>query len=249
MDRLKISAFRAWDDPQRSRIFLHEHAQVLRDAGVLDALPHDPSWCDDEDCIVVVAEHPTLGMVSGCRIQLNKPDRPLPFMKCLLPIIPDLDSKAACSMAHEPAELCGLWVAHRFLGHGMPWLVTAAAVSVMSQVNIARTLCLAAEYSMQYALKNGFRILHDIGENGSINFPVPGIRSFALVLNDPIHLSAACEVERQRLISLRLSPARTRVETLKGRPFEVYYDLKLRQRVIPLSPASRNEFDQKRRSA
>lgn len=249
MDRLKISAFRAWDDPQRSRTFVAEHAQVLRDIGVLEALPQNTSWCDDEDCIVVVAEHPELGMVSGCRIQLASQDAQLPILSSLAPLVPDVEAKLDHLLGSRTAELCGLWVAHRFARQGVPWLVTAAAVAVLNQLEVETIFCLSAEYSSPYVIRNGFKIQVHVGSNGAIEFPIPGIRSYALALTDPIQLGSANLAERQRLISLRITPSQLRQEWLKARPFEVYYDLQLRQRVIPLTPPGADPSRAERKSA
>jgi hypothetical protein len=249
MDRLKITAFRAWDDPQRAKTFAFEHAQVLRDVGVIDALPQDTSWCDDESCIVVVAEHPELGMVGGCRIQLAKEGIPLPFVRSLAPLVPNLHEQAVQLLGKGSSELCGLWVASRFTGHGVPWLVTSAAVAVLNQIEVGTVLCLAAEYSAQYAMRNGFQIQPQVGSQGSVAFPIPSIRSYALALTDPFYLSAASTSERQRIISLRIKPSQHRTEWLKGSAFDVYYDIQLRQRVIKLTPPGPDQEAAARRSA
>jgi hypothetical protein len=249
MDRITIRAFRAAEEPKLSSTYVEEHARVLRDVGVLDSLPQDHGWCLEDDCIVVVAEHPTLGMVGGCRLQMAKPGRPMPFELHLRPLEEHLTTKTAGLLSERCAELCGLWVAHRFAGHGLPWFLTAAAVSLAIQLPVDSLVCLAAEYSMDYACRNGFIRMLEVGDGGAFTFPTPDIRSFALINNEPIGLGYARMEERQRLISLRLNPNQARVELMKEKPFEVYYSLKLQQKVIPFQPYLSREEQARRRSA
>lgn len=249
LERITIRAFRAAEEPRLCSIYVEEHARVLQDVGVLESLPQDLDWCMQVDCIVVVAEHPTLGMVGGCRLQMAKPGRPMPFEKHLRPLDELFVAKTEGKLADRCAELCGLWVAHRFSGHGLPWLLTASAVSLSIQLPVDSLVCLAAEYSMEYACRNGFIRMLDVGDGGAFIFPTPDIRSFALVNNEPIGLGYARTEERQRLISLRLNPNQARIEHMKGKSFEVYYGLKLQQKVIPFLPYLSRTEQARRRSA
>ena len=201
--------------------------------GVLDSLPQDNGWALDEDCLVVIAEHPVLGMVGGCRLQMAKPGRSLPFEIHIQPLQKELDGTPVDLLSEKCAELCGLWVAHRFAGHGLPWYLTAAAVSLAIELPIDSLVCFAAEYSSDYACRNGFIKMLSIGDQGAFTFPTPDIRSFALINNEPIGLGYAGTEERQRLISLRLNPNQSRVEKMKDVHFDVHYCLKLQQGVHP----------------
>ncbi|GEM_PF-856730 len=249
MERISIKAFRASEDPIRANRFLGEHQRVLQDAGVSSALPSDDSWTYEDECAVITAEHPTLGMVGGCKIKLVKSGRQLPFEKHLLPLETDLRAKANDALLEGGSELCGLWVAQRYAGHGLPWYLTAAATSIASQLSVRSIVCLAAEYSMDYAIRNGFVKMTEVGMAGQFIFPIPSIRSYALINREPISLQHARSVERQRLISLRLNPNQVRLEPIKGQLVEVAYSLKLDQKVIPISQVLNDEARVARRSA
>jgi hypothetical protein len=229
--------------------YAKEHGQVLLDAGVLESFDQDHSWCMDEDCIVVVAEHPELGMVGGCRMQLSSTGTQLPFEVHLKKYDDKLKEKTSALVNTNSAELCGLWVAQRFAGHGLPWYLTASAMAITIQLPVDSVFCFAAEYSMDYACRNGFIRFRDVGDQGCFPFPTPDIKSYLLVNPEPISLQFALQEERQRLVSLRLSPNQMRLEQLKGRPFEVYYSLKIHNKVIPIHPQQLDAVDLKRLSA
>lgn len=249
MEQIIIRAFRATDDPSRCARFVEEHRSVLSDIGVAEILPKDMSWASDESTIVIVAEHPTLGMVGGCRLQFAGSTERLPFHQFLAPIEPDVLAKVAGHISGECGELCGLWVAHRFTGRGLPWILTSAAISVSTQTEAQSFICLSAEYSMEYACRNGFRPVKEVGQDGGIAFPIPTIRSFLLVNNDPIGLRCASDRERYKQFSLRLTPDQRRIEQPKDLPVEVQYLLKLPQHIIPLHKTEVQRPGSQRKSA
>lgn len=88
---------------------------------------------------------------------------------------------------------------------------------------------------MEYACRNGFRPVTEVGTNGWVEFPIPTIKSFLLVNTDPIGLRSASDRERYKQISLRLTPDQRRIEQPKDEPIEVQYLLQLPQRVIKLN--------------
>jgi len=234
MEQITIRAFQATDDPIRCELFVQEHRKVLSDIGVADVLPVDTSWALDESTIMVVAEHPTLGMVGGCRLQFSDQTERLPFHQYLVSLEPDVLAKVQRHITGKCGELCGLWVAHRFTGRGLPWILTSAAISVTTQTSAQSFICLSAEYSMDYACRNGFRPVKEVGVDGGVAFPIPTIRSLLLVNNDPIGLRSAADRERYKQLSLRLTPDQRRIEQPKEDPIEVHYSLKLPQRIIPI---------------
>jgi len=249
MERLIIKAFRATEDPDRCVRFTEEHRRVLTDIGVADVIPHDLSWTEDDATIVIVAEHPILGMVGGCRLQFAVDKVQLPFFQHLSLIEPDIITKFGDIIPGACGELCGLWVAHRYARHGLPWILTSAAISVSTQTNIGSFVCLSAEYSKEYACRNGFKCMTHIGDNGALPFPTPDIRSFPLVNTDPIGLRSATDRERYKQFSLRLTPDQRRIEQPRDAPVEVQYILKLPQRVIRLNPKVTEDPKQQRRIA
>jgi hypothetical protein len=247
MEKITIKAIRAVDSKEDTIGSIIEHTRVLEDIGVTSALRLDFSWCLDPETVLILAFHESLGMVGGCRIQYGYDLKNLPIYKHLLPFESDLDKKLGEPGDERCFELAGLWVAHRFSGHGLPWLLTAAAVSVLNQINAERVYCFAAEYSLDYATKKGFEVLENVGSHGMVDFPIPGIKSYVLLNRSTAALRSAHDMERDRLVGLRLSPDQVRTETIKDRSIEVVYRLKLPQRVISLVPLA--GYQKKQRSA
>ena len=227
MEKITIRAFSPSIDRESTIRYVIEHARVLEAMGVYQALHMNYAWCADPDSSVVVAEHEQLGIVGGVRLQRSKPELPLPMEHMLSPLDEGVRTTMSLLQPHGNAEICGLWNAHRFAGRGVPMLLTAAAVSLASQLRLRSIVSISASYSMEYLVSCGFTSLRSLGNDGEFTFPVPSIRSFAMVNTDLFGLEKAAEPQRQRLISLRLQPEQVRVEMPKRTELEVQYRLVL----------------------
>jgi hypothetical protein len=221
-----ISAFRAAEHPQLCERYLAEHRKVLEDFGVLQVVKESDPWQLSND-VVLVAEHSELGLIGGIRIQRRTSARPLPLEKAIANIDPKITSAIDVYDEDDCGEICGLWNAHRFAGHGIPQLLSLAAISVANQTGIRTLFCFVAHYTLRHALKGGFIIMEQFGEGGALNYPIPQIKSFPMVIPDTILLEAAPAQYRQKLISLRCRPVQERIESPTGIPYGVRYQLLL----------------------
>lgn len=232
MDQITIKAFRAVDDRVRCARYLMEHIRVLEDIGVVSALKPDISWCTDPDIVVVVAEHETLGMVAGIRLHTAGPGKVLPMEQAVRNFDPAITPRMAELQASRTGEVAGLWNAHRFAGRGVPSLLFEAVVSIANQMKLGSLVTFVAEYVAPYAAKCGFLMMDELHDGGNYVYPVPSIRTHAMVLHDPLTLSAAKPMSRQRIIGLRMRPTRSRMERPKSAAIEVSYSLVLDRALI-----------------
>lgn len=227
MHKISIRAFHAVQDRESSKRYLAEHAQVLKDIGVTSVIKPDETWMDDPDIVCVVAEHAELGMVAGIRLQRSKLGQSLPMERSLRELDPKVTPAMDVLRPQGNAELGALWNAHRFAGHGVPFLLISAAVSIANQIGLRSIVCLVAEYVSPYCAMNGFQKIAELGEKGEYVFPIPTIRSHAMVLPDVNCLDNAQDHERHRAFSLRLRPEQRRTEVPKQTLLVVTYDLLL----------------------
>jgi len=220
-----ISAFRATDHPELCERYIVGHRKVLDDFGVLQVIQPDRSWTRSPDCIVLMAEHSELGLVGGIRIQLREDGAALPMEKAIAPLDAGITDALDAFGGRRCGELCGLWNANHFGGYGLPVVLSQAAVSVAVQANYDVLFTFAAHYTLRLAIKCGFSIVEEIGEGGAVTYPLPRIKSFAMVLPDTALLAVAPTNHRQRMISLRCRPRQIRIESPSGAPYAVRYEL------------------------
>jgi hypothetical protein len=227
MEKITIRAFRAPDDQDMCQRYVEEHSRVLTDLGVSQIVKYDESWRHDRDTIVFVALHPELGLVSGIRLQRAKVNHPMPMEKALSKIEPSVSETLAPWMLSGNAELGALWNAHRYAGNGLPHLLIAAAVATANQADLEAVVCLVAEYIAPYCSATGFRNIENLGNKGEFVYPLPNIRSYAMMVSDVRSLSGAEPGERRRALSLRMRPEQIRIEQPKRTILEVSYELLL----------------------
>lgn len=224
-EKIVLRAFRATDDRERSLQYVREHTKVLEDIGVFNVIQPDLSWCSDPDVIVLVAEHETLGMVAGIRVHKASSRKELPMQRCMAELDDSAPYLLATLVQEGTAEIAGLWNAHRFAGRGVPKLLMEAAVSVATQIGVRTLVTFIAEYVAPYAASSGFVMMDSLENGGIFVYPVPGIRTHAMVLPDILTMCNAPSEDRKRIVSLRLRPYQKREEHPKGKTLEVEYRL------------------------
>ncbi|MCB0765504.1 MAG: hypothetical protein KDB84_12400, partial [Flavobacteriales bacterium] len=118
---------------------------------------------------------------------------------------------------------------------GLPSLLAFAAVSLANQLGIRSMVCLVAHYTLRHALRVGFTVMGDVGEEGTFTYPIPSIKAIAMVIPDVITLTTAHIAQRQQLFSLRLRPAQLRIENVSGTDLMICYDLSLGGLLVDLT--------------
>lgn len=224
-ERVTIRAFRAVDDPGRCATFVSEHSRVLEDIGVFAALKPDTSWCTDPSVVVIVAEHPNLGMVAGIRVHEASLGTALPMQRALVSLDASVVGILDELLPHGNAEIAGLWNAHRFAGRGVPLLLMEACVAVASRIGVRTMVTFIAEYVAPYAAKTGFSLMASLECGAIFTYPVAEIRTHAMVLGDVLTMAAAESHHRKRILSLRLRPYQRRAERPKAFDLDVQYEL------------------------
>ena len=225
METITIKAFKAVDDRVRCARYLLEHIKVLEDIGVASALKPDISWCTDPNVIVIVAEHIELGMVAGMRLHLQPGELGLPMERSLVSLEPSMPGRMAALIPEGRAEIAGLWNAHRFAGRGIPLLLISSGVALSGMLGVSALVCVAAEYIVPHTRSVGFTTLAHIGDAGLFRYPLEHMRSFAMVVMDPLTLESADARVRHRILSLRIQPAQRRSEEPKMKRLDVHYDI------------------------
>jgi hypothetical protein len=234
--KLTIRAFRAVDEPATCALFVSRHRAVLESIGISNVTTNNDTWCQDPDTYVIVAESPLHGMVGGIRLEVSRGGRLLPITRALVGMDPRIEQRIEELSRNGTAEICGLWNDHLINGRGLPILLSFAAVSIANQINIGSLTCLVAHYTLRHALRVGFTLMEDIGDGGTFTYPIPSIKAIAMVIPDSISLDTATIANRQQLLSLRVRPEQTKIQSPSGYPLEVTYSLIVDRKIISITP-------------
>lgn len=249
-ERISLKAFSAPDEPGLCEEFLLEHRKVLTDIGVDQLVATEETWMTDPNCFVIVARHSTEGMVGGIRLQLAVPGVDLPMVAAIEKTCPQVHEAMDELLPWGNGEVCGLWAAHRFLGKGVPALLSKAVTAISVAAGARRMVCFVAHYTQKYPAKNGFVVMENVGDNGFFpSYPIPRITTIAMVNPDTMLLDHATNEHRLSIYSLRLRPEQTRIESYGECSLEVQYSMRINAHVHDLYAYQQIEAQYLRASA
>jgi hypothetical protein len=235
VDRITLQAFCAPDEPGLCAEFLREHRNVLTDFGVNEIVATENPWVNDPNCYVIVALHAEHGMVGGIRLQLASTGVKLPMTEIIEKTHPSVNDAMAELLPWGNGEVCGLWAAHRYLGKGVPTLLSKAVTTISVAAGARRMVCFVAHYTQKYPAKNGFIVMDNVGDHGFFpSYPIPRITTIAMVNPDTLLLEYASHEQRQSIYSLRLRPEQTRIELYGDCALEVEYKMRISANVHDL---------------
>lgn len=235
MDQITLKAFLAPDEPELCQEFLKEHRMVLADFGISNVTTNNEAWMHDPGCYVIVAQHATMGMVGGIRLQLDHPGSPLPMAEAIRKRDPRIDEALAEIQPYGNGEVCGLWNAHRCNGKGIPVLLSQAVTAISVAAGARKMVCFVAHYTQKHPARNGFVVMDQIGDHGYFpKYPIDRIIAIAMINPDTVLLEHASLAQRQLIYSLRLRPEQIRVEQPGSFPMEVTYQMRLTSNIHDL---------------
>lgn len=234
-DRIVLHAFKAPDEPGLCAEFLREHRKVLTDFGVNEIIATENPWVSDPNCYVIVALHEEHGMVGGIRLQLAEPGVNLPMTDIIEKTHPHVHAAMDELLPWGNGEVCGLWAAHRYLGKGVPTLLSKAVTTIAVAAGAGRMVCFVAHYTQKYPAQNGFIVMENVGDHGFFPaYPIPRITTIAMVNPDTMLLEHASLEQRLSIYSLRLRPEQTRMEHVGNTSMEVAYKMRINANVHDL---------------
>jgi hypothetical protein len=250
MELIDLIAFRAPERPDLCIEYLREHRKVLADFGITGVSSNSTDWLNDRECIVIVALHERLGMVGGIRLQRSHEGDPLPIEHSLRKLAPSIADEIAALRPHGVGEVCGLWNANRYAGHGVPVLLSHAITAVSLPSGMKRMVCLVAHYTERHPRTNGFVRMEGLGEKGTFpKYPIPSHTAVAMVNPDTTLLPHATEAQRHLLFSLRLRPDQVAAQAPAGKLLEVHYHLRLSASHVGLTEYNAVQIHRMRHSA
>lgn len=226
---VKLRAFKAIDDPETCKKFLKGHGEILTNIGVNKVTSSQASWVENPGTYVLVVEdidsHEVLG---GARIDTSYGNQRLPIASATADMDPKILGLIEKEAKQGTGEICGLWNSRKVAGMGFgSHYLTRAAVALSALVEVKSLFALAAPYTISIAKYFGYKIIYDVGNDGTFYYPKLDLLATAMKLDDTVVLDSADDFEKERVNSLRVDPTQTFKETLKRREVTVKYDLQI----------------------
>lgn len=226
LQRFKIRAFRAIDEPVLCEEYIKGHVKVLTDFGIANITSNNNEWTKHPHiyCLGLFSEFDEL--LSGIRIQLADGNNPLPIETA----IGKMDKKIynlveKYSRNGGIGELSGLWVNNRLRGLSVGWYMVRAAIASSLQLNFKTMIGICGNVTLKMFNSVGFIVEKGLGNNGQFLYPNDELIAHAVGILDAISLEHAVEYDKNIMQQLRNQYIQTRIEKDSKTHIQIDYNL------------------------
>lgn len=228
--KLKISVFRALENPRLCEKYVEGHARVLAIYGITMITSAKAVWIDDPNTYVILVESENgEKLYGGARIQVAEGTYELPIENAVKKFDPTVLDLVNNSMPAGSGELCGLWNSREVAGLGIGSIYLGrVGVAVAMRLNLTTLFALCAPATVKNCMRVGFSVETRIGDKGGFFYPKEGLIATAVTLHDVQTLSLAEPEEREKIFDLRDNPIQEKEEVgPRGKLLDVDYNLVL----------------------
>lgn len=229
---LKVRVFRAIDYPEECMQYVNGHRKVLEAYGVTKVTSASVDWMYEPYAyLITVTSDDGDKVYGGCRIQLAGGSVPLPIESAINTMDTRIfDLVKRLQQQGGTGEFCGLWNSREVAGWGVGSIVLFRVVNaVLSQLPITTFMSFCAQTTFKNSSKTGYKILTEIGNQGTFYYPKEDLIATAMILEDPREQRSAHPEEREKIMHLRNNPVQTVVERGPKGEMLLDYDLRIRQ--------------------
>jgi hypothetical protein len=224
---IKIRAFKVTDDPNACLRYIKGHHLVLESYGVTKVTSLNADWIDDPYTYAIIVESEDGKKVyGGGRIQIRSAKLRMP-MEDAIAILDDRIYAYADQLGDlKVAEFCGLWNSKEAAGYGIGSIYMGrVGVSIASQLNIQYLTALCSPGTLRNCLKVGFRVIRELGNNGTFYYPKEDLTATALLIEDLNDIPHADPIEREAIFKIRENLTGVAIEKGPKGEMEFMYDL------------------------
>ncbi len=213
---IRLKAFRAIDDEGSCLAYAEGHRRVLDGFDLGNISTNNVAWAYNPHVYVIMAyDSLTNDILGGIRIQIAGGGVPLPVEEAVAHFDPNvIELVKAYHRNGGTSELCGLWNSRAKAPNiGITINLVIAGMALCSQLPISSIFTIVASYTLKIALRMGFSIEKNVGDNGE--FVYPNSNYIARVLSmDPRPLERTYSTFKSKILDLRKNPMFIRRETL-----------------------------------
>lgn len=210
-----LRAYRAVDEEDTCKEFAEGHRKVLEGFNLGNITTNNLAWAYNSHVYVVIArDMNTQNLLGGIRIQIADGIHPLPVEGAVAHFDPKIiDMVKLYSERGGTSELCGLWTSREVAPNtGITINLVTAGMALCSQLPITSIFTIVASYTLKIALRMGYRIEKELGNNGEFIYPNSNFIARVLSMN-PQTLENTSEPIRTKILSLREDPFNSFEET------------------------------------
>lgn len=237
---LVVRAYCAPDVVWNCRRHAEAHARVLALHGLGNVTSAKQVWWQNPNTFALLLEDARSGEpLGGVRLQRWGNGQALPLEKALMFVDPHVHAWIACFAERGVGELCGLWCSPKLRGFQLGAVLTRMGLALAAQLGTHTlfALCDSSKAAGNCAL--GFTRDGTLANQGTFEYPRPGLRAQVLKVPNTWRLTAATLENRSAVSYYRDAPTGTE----RLRQGETWLEL---ERDLRLSPPENRDRDSNR---
>ncbi|MFT6923366.1 MAG: hypothetical protein ACJA1C_002379 [Crocinitomicaceae bacterium] len=168
----RIRVLHAIDYPEIAQDFNNKHLEVLREFGVDKQISSvKNNWWESTYSYIIIAEHIESGELGGgMRLDVLNENQSLPVERVLSTMQPTVVDRLHFHY-NELAETCGMWIGKRFRHRNLPKILMRSSICIASKLRLQILIGLANQYTLKMTEDLGFKVVKDVGHNGTFLYP------------------------------------------------------------------------------
>lgn len=170
---VRISAFRAMDNPVMSKRFAEGHAAVLKNHGITKVTSMGNEWINDPNVYVMLITSLAGDKVyGGARIHCWADDHELPCQKVFRKHDDRTDEVFEALAAHGLGEFCALWTSVEISGLGLSAKdLVKVGWSLCGKLKLKNIVALLSPVTKRWMKELGLEHFTELAGNGEIPYP------------------------------------------------------------------------------
>jgi hypothetical protein len=222
---ITLRAFRAIDDHDTCKKFMVGHRSVLENIGVKKVTSSMDEWMTDPYVFVIIVETEDRSKVfGGARIHVAGGKFKLPVEEATGFMDKTIYDIVGRHIPEGTGEICGLWNSREVAGMGIGAVfLTRAAIILSKPIQLTSLFALCAPYTVKMAQDVGYRILTEVGNNGTFYYPKIDLLATAMILDDVNELKLALPEERLKIFNVRNHLNNIVNENYRGRQVQLKF--------------------------
>ena len=227
--RARIKAFRAIDRPDLCDKFIEGHRRVLSGIGVNKLTSARDEWASNPASFVVLVESmDEKKVLGGARLQAADGITALPLEEATGYMDPKVYEMIREYSLNGVGEVCGLWNSAEVSGMGIGSIfLIRSALAISEQIGLKAMFALCSPFTTRIAGNYGFLTEQSIGNKGTFYYPKLDLLATLTVQKDAEGLSNATELEKSRMLDLRINPVQLTMEQARRQLVQIDYHLAL----------------------
>ncbi len=218
---LRLSLYRAIDDPERCARYLRCHLEMLRHFHLMGLTSRHPDWFANPNVHVIEIESAEGGeLLAGARVHLADGLHDLPTEKAFT-TGPDVRDFVKDHLTEGTGEICGAWVSRRLASLGILQLLGCTSFAVAAPLGLRTAIGSCGKHTLPVHRNIGCLI------ERAFQYPEVEHESFVWVVPDLITCEHAIPECRDLTLDLRRNPRQRRTIESPRAAIDIDVDLRI----------------------